>query len=102
MKPSHCTVSDQGSTMPLVIADRRALRLQERLGFARPMLLCSILVSWRRAHRFDASAHLRRGIIIPAELMKRQPVSISRFRIRRTLVDESLKRNSRVFILSGL
>src|SRR6185295_13901632 len=98
----HCTVRGRASPCQSLIANHRTLCLQKRLSLTRPMFLRSILVSWGSSHRLYAGSHLRRGIIIPAELMKRQSISITPFRIRRTLVDESLERNSRVFILPGL
>ena len=65
------------------------------------MLLGSVLVSRRRAHGFYASLHLARCIIIPAQSMKRQPVAIAPFRIRRALVDKSFECHTRIFVLGG-
>src|SRR2546428_11096781 len=66
------------------------------------MLLSPILVSRRRAHCFYASPHFSRRIIIPSQLMKRQPVTITSFSIRGALFDESLECHASVFVLSGL
>src|SRR6266705_109412 len=66
------------------------------------IFLSSILVSRRRAHCLDASPHLGRRIIIPAQLMKRQPVTITPFRIRGSLLEEALECHASVFVLGGL
>src|SRR5882724_7622870 len=66
------------------------------------MFLSPILVSGRRADCLYASPHLGRRIIIPAQLMKRQPVTITSFRIRGSLLDEALECHASVFVLGGL